>query len=357
MEPGWYRNPKEPGVVRYWDGSEWSESKKSPDSRKSTRSRGSALMKAVVAALSIACLAVATLFITTLSTDKANPNAEPGPTTAAPKKFESVTKMIFGQRGTTDVSKLTGIPASLVLSEDLDIILGLGHNILDYQENDESPVISKAYWSIVFITSDPPDVFKENMDRKFRGAGLETSSGIPSTDSTTYRGLKLDGYTTSYPSTDDKVSSVEVSYYEIDSDDTLVVLKTLPGKESVVLTEESRGSSSTWTSEVASAARWSLAGTALQPRLDSVEFSGATHTATGTFKIPASEFDTELDRIKSGEALKEFANISKKQGRKVGADDVTVFFRAGTEITVLAAKPGPGDTEATIIVSFDVKAP
>ena len=357
MDPGWYRNPKEKGVVRYWDGSAWSESKQSPDSHKSNTSRGLPLMKATAAALSIGCLIVAALFINTLFKDTAKTSAEPETSMDAPKQFESVAKLIFGQSGTTDVSKLTGMPSSLVLSEDLDVTLGVGQNILDYQENDESPVISKVYWSAVFITSNPLDEFKEYMSDKLAAAGLTPSSEGPTENYTTYRGLRLEGYTTSYLSTDDKVSSVEVSYYEIYSDDTFVVVKTLPSRESVVLAEESRGSSSYWTSTIASSTGWSLSGTALQPRLDSVEFSGATHTATGTFKIPASEFGSETARIKSGEALKGFANISKKQGRKVGTDEVTVFFRAGTEVTVLTSQPGPDDTEATIIVSFDVKAP
>lgn len=354
MEAGWYRNPKEPGVLRYWDGNAWTEQK----THKSDGSRGergeyekSARRTRIIGALAAAgCVTVVALFLTTINPAGDGKNGTASTSTADPKNFDSATKTVFGSSADADVTSLTGMSEEYFLSDGRSIILGVGQNIIDQLNPDSKEVTSKVYWTNIFRTPDSIEEFSAYLDR------IVGTSGKPRKESSIrYMGQDLDGYTVSFaPSNDPVVSEVNVSYYAVD-DDSLVVVRTIPGVESVVLTPDRRGTSGAWASDVQRRTGWLLTGVALQPRLDARKMSGATHTATATFKVPSSVLDKTVSDLKSGIALGDFANLPRKMGTEnTGA---FVFYRASTKISVSVSSPEPDDKEATIVISFDVKAP
>lgn len=354
MEAGWYRNPKEPGVLRYWDGNAWTE-QKADKSDGSNGKRGdyekSARRTRVIGALAAAgCITVVALFLTTTNTASNEKNNTSSTSTASPKTFDSATKTVFGSSTDAEVRSLTGMPEEYFLSDGRSIILGAGQNIINQLNPNSKEVTSKVYWTNVFRTPDTIEEFSSYLDR------TSGTSGKPRKESSIrYMGQDLNGYTVSFaPLNDPMVSEVNVGYYAV-GDDSIVVVRTIPGTESVVLTPERRGTSGEWASEVERQTGWLLTGVALQPRLDAKKLSGATHTATATFKVPSNALDKTVSDLKSGRALGNFANLP----RKADAENTSalVFYRAATKITVTVSSPTPEDKEATIVVSFDVQAP
>lgn len=364
MEPGWYRNPKDPDIIRFWDGSRWSETKRAPQSARSSslpdgfHTSLSWGMRTAVVALVVACVAAAALIAATLL-KSSDTNSESASTNLLPpRNFESASTTVFGPRRKVDTTELVGMPQALVLNNDQDISLGVGHNILNKPSTTPSGVASKAYWTNIFLSPDTSEVFLEALNKKISDLGykgLVTESGDTKI---VYLGKDLVGTSLKFSIEDSSVTSmIEVSYYDIEGDDTLVMTRSFPSDEFVDSSEINRGAAGSWAEELSRQTGWFLSGIALQPRMDSVEFSNSTHTATATFKVPAERYEKVMQSIKDGTSLSGFANLAPKQAFQDDKNSTTVFFRAGTRIEVSITRPDTDDTESTVVVFFDVQAP